>query len=80
MRSQKSGLQPVKPNWKVGICGGATCRRCAGLYLTHFGLGFGAKTEAFTVPKMYPRFGNGAFFAFLATLRINKLRAVNNAK
>ncbi len=50
------------------------------LHLWNFGARFGAKTDAFTVPKMYPRFGNGAFFAFLATLRINKLRAVNNVK
>jgi hypothetical protein len=29
------------------------------------------------VPKMYPSFGNGAIFAFVATNEINNLRVIN---
>jgi hypothetical protein len=34
----------------------------------------------FTVPKLYPSFGNAAFFALLATIGINNLRGVNTAQ
>ena len=33
-----------------------------------------------TVPKLYPRFDNGAFLALLAALRINNLRRVNTVQ
>jgi hypothetical protein len=32
------------------------------------------------VPKLYPSFGNAAFFALLATIRISNLRAINTAQ
>jgi len=36
--------------------------------------------ELVLYPKTYPRFGNAAFLAIVATLRINKLPGINNAQ
>jgi hypothetical protein len=40
----------------------------------------GAQPRTGAVPKTYPRFGNAAFLAIIATLRINKLPGIDNAQ